>query len=125
VCVDPRRRRLPGRAHRARGRRGGRRSAAFPWHDENALAGLLGPHGFDVTLEEASIGFSAGSAREFVEQEMANHPIAFATRPALERRGQVEALAERMVEIYEAANEDPGAFRVTSRYVIALARRAG
>jgi hypothetical protein len=30
----------------------------------------------------------------------------------------------RTLEILEAANEDPAAFRVTSRYVIALARRS-
>jgi hypothetical protein len=38
-------------------------------------------------------------------------------------RGEDEALRERMLAIYEAANEDPDAFRVTSRYVVATARR--
>ncbi|WP_028059840.1 class I SAM-dependent methyltransferase [Candidatus Solirubrobacter pratensis] len=97
----------------------------FPWHEQEALSALFAPHGFDVTVEHAKIGFTAGSARELVEQELANHPIAVATRPALERRGEAEALPGRMVAIYEAANEDPDAFRVTSRYVIALARRRG
>jgi hypothetical protein len=30
-----------------------------------------------------------------------------------------------MLATYEAGNEDPDAFRVTSRYMIATARRAG
>ena len=38
-------------------------------------------------------------------------------------RGEGDALRERMLAIYEAANEDPDAFRVTSRYVVATARR--
>jgi hypothetical protein len=28
-----------------------------------------------------------------------------------------------MLAVYEAANEDPAAFRITSRYVVATARR--
>jgi hypothetical protein len=33
----------------------------------------------------------------------------------------VDEQAERMLAIHEAANEDPGAFRITSRYVVATA----
>lgn len=57
--------------------------------------------------------------------EQADHPLALAGRAVLEPRGESEALQQRMLAIYAAGNEDPDAFWVTSRYVIATARRAG
>lgn len=95
----------------------------FAWHEDHALGELFGPHGFTVSTEEHSLAFSAPSAREFVETEQENHPLAIAARPALEKSRQVEALRDRLVEHYEAANEAPSSFRVTSRYVVAELRR--
>ena len=60
---------------------------------------------------------------EHLKAELENHPIAVAGQAALEPRGESEALFERMLEVLEAANEDPSGFRVTSRYVIAMAER--
>ena len=37
--------------------------------------------------------------------------------------GQAEALRARLLAILENGNEDPTSFRVTSRYVVATARR--
>jgi SAM-dependent methyltransferase len=91
----------------------------FGWHDREKLAALFGPHGFEVTTKEERISFTADSPRAFVEAEAANHPLAVAGRQILEPRGESDALFERLLAIHEAANEDPGAFRVTSRYVIA------
>jgi SAM-dependent methyltransferase len=95
----------------------------FPWHERDALAGLLAPHGFDVSVEETTIAFTGSSAREYLTAEAESHPMAVAGRAVLEPRGEGEALSQRMLEVFEAANEDPDAFRVTSRYVIATARR--
>ena len=50
--------------------------------------------------------------------------MAVAGRAVLEQHGENEAVFERMVEVLEAANEDPEGFRVTSRYVVATARRS-
>lgn len=41
----------------------------------------------------------------------------------LQPRGEVQALREQMLAIHEEANEDPNGFRVTSRHVVATARR--
>lgn len=98
--------------------------APFAWHDGDALAPLLAPYGFEVAATEERLAFSARSACAYVEAESANHPLAVAGRAILEPRGEAEALRDRMLSIYEAANEDPHAFRVTSRYVVATARRA-
>ena len=50
----------------------------FAWHDRNALAGLLAPHGFEVTVEEKRLGFPANSPHAYLEAESANHPLAVA-----------------------------------------------
>lgn len=96
----------------------------FAWHEEDALAGLLGKHGFEVSLEEATISFTGPSAREYLEAEAGSHPVALAGRAVLEPRGDGDALMASMLNVLEEANEDPDAFRVTSRYVIATARRS-
>jgi SAM-dependent methyltransferase len=96
----------------------------FPWHDRDALAGLLAPHGFEVEHEEHRLAFTASSAEAYMEAEFREHPLSIAGRVVLEPRGESDALRARMLTILEAGNEDPAAFRVTSRYVVATARRA-
>jgi ubiquinone/menaquinone biosynthesis C-methylase UbiE len=95
----------------------------FAWHDQNALASLFGPHGFSVTVEPGQLAFTATSAREYLKIQGRDHPMSVAGRALLESRGEGEAVAERALGILEAANEAPGSFRVTSRYVIAIARK--
>lgn len=95
----------------------------FAWHERDALHDLFATHGFDVTIEEQSLAFTAKSPQDYVDTESANHPLAVAARAVLEPRGAAEPLRERMLSIYQAANEDPDGFRVTSRYVVATARR--
>jgi hypothetical protein len=46
-----------------------------------------------------------------------------AARAILEPRGEMEALHERALEIFEDANEDQSAFRVISDYVVVVASR--
>ncbi len=96
----------------------------FRWQDREALQALLGPHGFEVSTEEHQIAFTARSAAEYVSGEADNHPLALAARAVLEPRGQYVPLSERLLALFEDANEDPTAFRITSRYVIATARRS-
>lgn len=95
----------------------------FPWHEREAVEELLGPHGFSVTTEDHRLAFTAPSPREYLEADLLNHPMALAARAVLEPRGEADAVYDRMLAIYEAANEDPAAFRVTSRYVVSTAQR--
>jgi hypothetical protein len=95
----------------------------FAWHDENALAGLLGPHGFTLTLSEEALTYTAPSARAWLNGESENHPLSVAGRAVLERSGEAEAAYERALAVLEAANEASPSFRVTSRYVVAAAHR--
>jgi len=96
----------------------------FPWHDREALAGLLGPHHFSVALEERSLSFRGTSPGEWLEEEVRFHPMRAAAAGVLSEAAMDE-VARRSLEILEAANEDPGAFQATSRYVIATATRGG
>jgi SAM-dependent methyltransferase len=98
--------------------------AQFAWHDREVLRDLFAPYGFDVTIEEQPLAFTASSPQDFVDTESANHPLAVAGRAILEPLGKAAALRERMLTIYEAANEDASGFRVTSRYIVATARHA-
>jgi SAM-dependent methyltransferase len=100
---------------------GGR--APFPWHDRAALTSAFAPHGFSIDLSQQQLAFTAASPQEFLETELRVHPGWVAARAVLEPRGEMHAVRDRALEIFETANEDPAGFRVTSRYVVATARR--
>ena len=97
----------------------------FAWHDRDALSGLLAPYGFRVETAPHRLAYTGSSARDFLGTESRNHPLAVAGFGVLEPLGQAEALRARLLEILENANEDRDGFRVTSRYVVATARRDG
>jgi SAM-dependent methyltransferase len=94
----------------------------FPWHESDVLDELFGPHGFAVSVEEHTIPFEAPSAREFAKGEFEFHPMWVGIRDKLgpERAAEVR---DRGLAIYEAANEDPDGFRVTSLYLVASITR--
>jgi ubiquinone/menaquinone biosynthesis C-methylase UbiE len=95
----------------------------FPWHQYEDVKTLFAPFGFAVTMEEESLAFTDRSADAFLENEKSNHPIAVAGFGILQPLGLADALLAQMRAILVNGNEDPSAFRVTSRYVVASARR--
>ena len=97
--------------------------APFAWEQRDALLNLLGPHGFSVEVTDHALAFTAPSARDFLEDQAQKHPMAVAGLSVLEQLGQAQALRARLLAILENGNEDGGGFRVTSRYVVATARR--
>jgi SAM-dependent methyltransferase len=98
-------------------------AAPFAWHEHTALTSAFAPHGFSIDLCEQQLAFTAASAQEFLQMELRVHPGWIAARAALEPRGEVQAVRDRALEIFETANEDPSGFQVTSSYVVATARR--
>src|SRR5262245_61886872 len=90
----------------------------FPWHERDSLSGLFEPYGFSVSLTEHSLSFHADSVDEFMRIEGENHPMAVAARHVLEQAGRAEEVREAMRRTYEEGNEDPDAFRLTSRYAV-------
>lgn len=95
----------------------------FAWHDGDALARVFGPYGFSVALHEHRLAFTGASPRDFIDAQIHEHPLWVAGRDVLESHGKAQAVRDRALEILEAANEEPGAFRSTSRYIVAIARR--
>jgi SAM-dependent methyltransferase len=100
-------------------------SPPFSWHDEAALGSLFAPHGFEVALAEHRLSFTASSAEAFLDLQLREHPNWVACRDTLAADGRLDRLRQDALAILRAANEDPGGFRVTSRYVIATANRKG
>ena len=82
---------------------------------------FTGANGFDVTVDHEFLAFTAPSAQAYLDEQN-DHPLAVAGRAVLDQQGRSDALRERMLAIFDAANEDSQAFRVTARYVIATAR---
>ena len=68
----------------------------FAWHDGDALAGLLKPHGFEVDVEEHSLAFTGTSPGDYLERSE-SHPLAVAGRAVLEAAGRAPALRARML----------------------------
>lgn len=95
----------------------------FPWHELDSLSSLFALHGFSASLTDHSIAFRAPSLDVFMQIEGENHPMAIAARPVLEAAGRAEEVRDGMRRIYEEANEDPGAFQITSPLVVAELRR--
>jgi SAM-dependent methyltransferase len=95
----------------------------FAWHDGDALAVAFGPQGFDVSLSQETLAFTAASVDEFTATEFGDHPMWLAARVVLEQRGEWDAVVERATAVLAGANEDPAAFRITSPYVVATLRR--
>ncbi len=95
----------------------------FPWHDRDALLGLFGPLGFSVSLQEQSLAFTAASPREFAEVELRDHPGWVLAAAALQEHGGWDDARAAVIQIFERANEDPAAFRLTSRYQLVTLSR--
>lgn len=96
---------------------------AFNWHDPGELARLLQPYGFTLSTEEHELAFTATSARDFLEEQSRDHPLAVSGLGLLAKFGKAERLRDDLLEILEKGNEDATAFRATSRYIVAVARR--
>jgi SAM-dependent methyltransferase len=92
----------------------------FAWHDRLALTALAEPLGLSVAMDEVSLVFRAASAQAQVERDAATHPTWLDTIARLGDLGGDETeLRARATAALHEINEDPRAFRTTSRYVIA------
>ena len=91
-------------------------------HQESSFLGTTQPVWLQVDVHEHKLSFRDRSAREFAEAEFDDHPMWIDTRELLDG-GEWRSLRERVLTIFESANETPAAFCVSSRYIVAAARR--
>ena len=86
------------------------------WSDPDYVRHLFAPR--DLASVEMELAFTAMSAAEYVAEHAEHHPLWLMTEPALREKGRYADVLERATEIFEEANEDPNAFRTTSRYLV-------
>lgn len=98
----------------------GRPSSPPTWSDPAVLEAAFAPH--EVTLTVEALEFTAPSAEAYMAEHLDHHPMWLASRPALEERGVLDEVVASATSIFEESNEDPGAFRTTSRYHVASVR---
>lgn len=98
-----------------------RKPEPFAWHDRDTLQTLLPRDRFRVEVERHTLVFSGPSPGEYLDAESRNHPLAVAGLQILERAGRAQAVRRSLLEILVRGNEDPGAFRATSHYVVIAA----
>lgn len=98
---------------------------SFAWHDRAALGAALAGAGrpLTVTTEEHDLAFTSRSAEVYLDEVLAVHPMSLMAADALRASGGDPArLREALLAELVKGNEDPAGFRVTSRYVVHLAR---
>jgi SAM-dependent methyltransferase len=95
----------------------------FPWHDEGRMRELAGRHAATVSFEDGEVSFTGESVDAYLA-DGADHPMSLAARDVLGPAGKEAEVLARMRAVYEAGNEDPSAFRITSRYRIATIETA-
>ena len=95
----------------------------FEWHDETALTALFAHHEMAVSVERHELIFEAESPAAYLEAERTNHPLAVVGFEVFEQVGQSAAASKQLLRILEEGNEDPTAFRCTSRYIVVSAAR--
>ena len=103
----------------------GDRAPRFAWSDPDAVGPVARDAGLVLAgTERAELAIRAASPDAYVDAG-AEHPMALAMRPALDRAGVAEEAREAMVAVLRDANEDAAGFLVHSPYVIHELRRAG
>ena len=94
------------------------------WGSEADVRALFEPHGLTLAAERRELAFEGDSPDGWLSlQERASPPLQ-GPREQLLARGRWDELRAAISADLEAANEDPGGFRVHSPWLLALARRA-
>jgi len=91
------------------------------WGDPDALRHLFTPAA--VAVRDERLAFTAESPESWLREQRAHHPLWRSARAALEPDGRWSELEQRVDTLLTRANEDPGAFRVTSRYLLATVKK--
>ena len=94
-------------------------SPGFAWHDEPALKALFSRHGMNATVGSVhELVFTAVSPHAYLEAQRTSHPIAVTGFEVLQQRGQADEAYDQLLNVLTEHNEDPQAFRSTSRYAV-------
>lgn len=95
----------------------------FAWDDPEAVGGVAARHGASLDVVEGAIAFVAESPEAYLAANEAHHPMSINAGTVLQEAGTAARTREQAQGILRDGNEDPGAFRVTSRYRVLQIRR--
>ena len=84
------------------------------WSDPDFVRTLFADRRVGVTVE--GLAFTASSPEAYVAEQRTRHPMWLASEPALRRTGRYDEVLAEVTAIFAEENEDPSAFRTTSRY---------
>jgi SAM-dependent methyltransferase len=99
--------------------------ARFKWGDPDAVRQLAAGLDAEVQFHDGTLAFTAESPEAFLLAQEQQHPMSIWGRDLLERHGgDSGASHERALAVLREGNEDPAAFRATSRYHVIEVRRS-
>lgn len=93
----------------------------FAWGDPAFVRAAFAAHGTAVHVSEHGLSFTHESPAAWFAEQEEHHPVWRGARARLDELGAGErwaAVRARTVAALHAGNEDPDAFRVTSRYLV-------
>ncbi len=100
----------------------GQAGEPIAWGDPGFLQDLFGRHGATVTVTEERLPFVDASPTAWFDAQEEHHPMWRAARAELaDHAAAWQDVRARTIAMLTEHNEDPDAFRVTSRYLIARA----
>jgi SAM-dependent methyltransferase len=92
-------------------------SARFRWGDADAVRALARELGADASFHDGSLAITADSPEAYFAEQERDHPSFHWAREVLAEHGSdPETLRSDALAALREHNEDPGAFRCTSRY---------
>jgi SAM-dependent methyltransferase len=88
------------------------------WGEPTKAVPALERLGAEVGVHEATLAFTQPSAEAWIEEGERHHPMSMTMRRAVTDEARYEQARAAAIAALERHNEDPAAFRVTSRYVV-------
>ena len=94
------------------------------WGDPEAAVPALERLGARAVVHDATLAFTQPSAEAWIEEGERHHPVSMTMRRAVTDETRYAQARAAAIAALERHNEDPSAWRVTSRYVVYELRAA-
>jgi hypothetical protein len=98
----------------------------FDWSDLAPVRHVAADLGATVRFHGGGqIVFAAASPEQYLETQEHDHPLMIGANSVLQRAGTLDAVRDQLLRVVCDRNEEPGAFRMTSRYCVIEIRGGG
>ncbi|HEX8119740.1 MAG TPA: methyltransferase domain-containing protein [Solirubrobacteraceae bacterium] len=91
------------------------------WSDPDVVRELFAGH--EVAVSQGEVAFTAESPEAYVAEQAEHHPMWLMGAPRLKELGRYDEAIAVTTSLFAEENEDPAAFRTTSRYHVFTIRR--